>query len=82
MREINATVLNSKLRDLAASQFRSWVSCILAKDQRVETILAHFGTITNELEMTEYKYNSEALKEIASYIECYNVERIHSSLGN
>lgn len=39
-----------------------------------------FGTIKNELEMTEYKYYSEALKEIASYIEYYNVERRHSSL--
>lgn len=39
-----------------------------------------FGTIKNELEMTEYKYYSEALKEITSYIEYYNVERRHSSL--
>ncbi len=45
------------------------------------TMESCFGTIKNELEMTEYKYYSEALNEIASYIEYYNVERIHSSLG-
>lgn len=45
------------------------------------TMESCFGTIKNELEMTEYKYYSEALKEIASFIEYYNVERIHSSLN-
>lgn len=39
-----------------------------------------FGTIKNELEMTEYSTTREALKEVASYIEYYNVERRHSSL--
>ncbi len=40
-----------------------------------------FGTIKNELEMTEYSYIREARKELASYIEYYNVERRHSSLN-
>lgn len=39
-----------------------------------------FGTIKNELEMTEYEYYEDAITELASYITYYNVERRHSSL--
>lgn len=39
-----------------------------------------FGTIKNELQMTEYKSISEAREEVATYIEYYNIERRHSSL--
>ena len=39
-----------------------------------------FGTIKTELEMTEYKNQAEALKEIRSYINYYNFERKHSAI--
>ncbi|MCA9195002.1 MAG: IS3 family transposase [Planctomycetales bacterium] len=40
-----------------------------------------FGTIKNELEMTEYKTVMQAASELAEYIHYYNHERRHSSLG-
>jgi putative transposase len=40
-----------------------------------------FGTIKTELEMTEYKNYTEALREIRSYLTYYNFERKHSSIG-
>ena len=39
-----------------------------------------FGTIKNELEMTEYKNYNEALKDIRDYISYYNFERKHSAI--
>jgi transposase InsO family protein len=39
-----------------------------------------FGTIKTELEMTEYESMPTALREIASYLAYYNLERRHSSL--
>jgi transposase InsO family protein len=39
-----------------------------------------FGTITTELEMTEYENMSLALREIASYLAYYNNDRRHSKL--
>lgn len=39
-----------------------------------------FGTIKTELEMTEYKNYSEALKDIRDYISYYNFDRKHSAL--
>lgn len=40
-----------------------------------------FGTIKMELEMTEYENMPTALKEIRSYVNYYNTQRKHSSLG-
>ena len=40
-----------------------------------------FGTIKTELEMTEYKNYSEALKDIKDYISYYNFDRKHSALN-
>jgi transposase InsO family protein len=40
-----------------------------------------FGTIKTELELVEYRSNSEALRELSSYIRYYNAQRLHSSLG-
>ena len=40
-----------------------------------------FGTIKNELEITEYKTMHEAKHEVQRYISYYNFERKHSSLG-
>jgi putative transposase len=40
-----------------------------------------FGTIKNELEMTEYNTLQDFMKEIESYILYYNSDRKHSSLG-
>lgn len=40
-----------------------------------------FGTIKNELEMTEYKTVGQARNELLTYIQYYNFERKHSSLG-
>ena len=40
-----------------------------------------FGTIKNELEMTDYNNIGDARREILSYIQYYNFERKHSSLG-
>ena len=37
-----------------------------------------FGTIKTELEMVEYRNGAEALRDLASYIGCYNGERLHS----
>ena len=39
-----------------------------------------FGTIKNELEMTEYKNYNQALKDIREYISYYNFERKHSAI--
>ena len=39
-----------------------------------------FGTIKNELEMTEYQSRAEARKEVSKYIRYYVYERRHSSL--
>lgn len=40
-----------------------------------------FGTIKNELEMTDYKKISQAKREIQEYVQYYNFERKHSALG-
>lgn len=40
-----------------------------------------FGTLKTELELVEYPSNSEAVREISSYIRYYNADRRHSSLG-
>lgn len=40
-----------------------------------------FGTIKNELEMTDYKSMNDALKDLRSYIHYYNNARRHSALG-
>ena len=40
-----------------------------------------FGTIKNELEMTEYKSIKQAKRELTEYIHYYNTQRRHSSLG-
>lgn len=40
-----------------------------------------FGTIKNELQMTEYESYRVALKELTEYIDYYNTSRLHSSLG-
>lgn len=40
-----------------------------------------FGTIKNELEMTEYKNIKQAKRELTEYIHYYNTQRRHSSLG-
>lgn len=39
-----------------------------------------FGTIKNELEMTEYKTVSQAEQEIRNYVAYYNFQRKHSAL--
>lgn len=39
-----------------------------------------FGTFKTELELTEYKDIQEALREAATYIRYYNLERKHSAL--
>lgn len=40
-----------------------------------------FGTIKNELEMTEYENHQTARREISDYIHYYLTERKHSALG-
>jgi transposase InsO family protein len=40
-----------------------------------------FGTLTTELEMTEYKHYRKARREIGEYIAYYNLDRKHSALG-
>ena len=40
-----------------------------------------FGTIKTELEMTEYENHRIATGEIAEYVDYYNQQRKHSSLG-
>ena len=40
-----------------------------------------FGTIKTELELSEYADNTEAVRELSSYVRYYNVQRRHSSLG-
>ena len=39
-----------------------------------------FGTIKNELQMTEYQNSQEAKREISEFIRYYNFERTHSGL--
>lgn len=39
-----------------------------------------FGTIKNELQMTEYQNSQEAKRELAEFIRYYNFERTHSAL--
>ena len=39
-----------------------------------------FGTIKNELELTEYKSSQQAFKEVAEYVRYYNTERRHSGI--
>jgi transposase InsO family protein len=39
-----------------------------------------FGTIKNELEMTEYEESQRAFKEIAEYVRYYNFDRRHSAI--
>jgi putative transposase len=40
-----------------------------------------FGSVKTELELVEYRNSAEALRELSSYINYYNTERRHSSLG-
>lgn len=40
-----------------------------------------FGTIKTELQLEDYATDAEAIRELGSYINYYNVERLHSSLG-
>jgi putative transposase len=40
-----------------------------------------FGTIKNELQMTEYKNSHEGKRELAEFIRYYNFERVHSRVG-
>ena len=40
-----------------------------------------FGTIKTELEMTEYHHRRTAEREIREYLDYYNTDRKHSSLG-
>jgi transposase InsO family protein len=40
-----------------------------------------FGTIKNELQLEDYATDAEAIRELGSYINYYNLERLHSSLG-
>jgi putative transposase len=40
-----------------------------------------FGTIKTELQMTEYQSYQDALTELSEFIEYYNFERLHSSIG-
>lgn len=40
-----------------------------------------FGTIKNELQMTEYETYRDASKELTEFIDYYNTSRLHSSLG-
>ena len=40
-----------------------------------------FGTIKTELLLEDYATDAEAIRELGSYINYYNVERLHSSLG-
>lgn len=40
-----------------------------------------FGTIKTELQMTEYQNYDEALGELSEFIDYYNFERLHSSIG-
>ena len=39
-----------------------------------------FGTVKNELQMTEYENHREATQQISEFIRYYNFERIHSAL--
>jgi len=41
-----------------------------------------FGTIKTELQMTEYESYEEALIELREFIDYYNFDRLHSSIGN
>lgn len=40
-----------------------------------------FGTIKTELPLEDYTTDAEAIRELGSYVNYYNVERLHSSLG-
>ena len=40
-----------------------------------------FGTIKNEVEMTDYQSKSEAIKQMSKYIRYYVHERRHSSIN-
>jgi transposase InsO family protein len=40
-----------------------------------------FGTIKNELQMTEYQNYQDAKRQLAEFIRYYNFERTHSSIG-
>lgn len=40
-----------------------------------------YGTIKTELEMTEYSSYEDALNELSEFIDYYNFERLHSSIG-
>jgi transposase InsO family protein len=40
-----------------------------------------FGTLKNEMEVTHFLNLEEAKKEVFKYINWYNRERMHSSLG-
>lgn len=40
-----------------------------------------FGTLKTELQLEDYTTNAEAIREIGLYVNYYNVQRLHSSLG-
>lgn len=40
-----------------------------------------FGTIKNELQITEYESYGVAMKELSEFIAYYNTSRLHSALG-
>jgi putative transposase len=40
-----------------------------------------FGTLKNELELDEYQNMRTATKEISQFIDYYNADREHSSIG-
>lgn len=40
-----------------------------------------FGTLKTELPLEDYATDAEAMRELRQYVNYYNVERLHSSLG-
>lgn len=40
-----------------------------------------FGTLKTELPLEDYAGDAEAIRELGSYVNYYNVDRLHSSLG-
>lgn len=40
-----------------------------------------FGTLKTELPLEDYTSDAEAIRELGTYVNYYNVERLHSSLG-
>ena len=40
-----------------------------------------FGTMKTELQLEDYASDAEAKRELAEYVNYYNLDRLHSSLG-